>query len=36
MTWWGWHIPGLVEAAVVALIGAAMLAIAILQFSRVE
>src|SRR5205823_8959926 len=22
VTWWGWHIPGLVEAAVVALIGA--------------
>jgi ABC-2 type transport system permease protein len=36
VTWWGWHIPGLVEAAVVALIGATMLAIAILQFSRVE
>src|SRR5204863_6841364 len=36
VTWWGWHIPGLLEAAAGALLGAAMLAIAILQFSRVE
>jgi ABC-2 type transport system permease protein len=36
VTWWGWHIPGLVEAAVVAVIGAIMLAIAVLQFSRVD
>jgi ABC-2 type transport system permease protein len=34
VTWWGWHLPGLVEAAVVALIGLAMLAVAIWQFSR--
>jgi ABC-2 type transport system permease protein len=36
VTWWGWHVPRLAEAGVVALLGAAMLAIAIWQFSRVE
>jgi ABC-2 type transport system permease protein len=36
VTWWGWHIPGVLEAAVVALIGLAMLAVAIVQFSRAE
>ena len=36
VTWWSWHVPGLVEAAVVALLGLAMLTIAIVQFSRAE
>jgi ABC-2 type transport system permease protein len=36
VTWWSWHVPSLVEAAVVALLGAIMLAIAIVQFSRAE
>jgi len=36
VTWWGWRVPGLVEAAVVALLGLAMLMIAIVQFSRAE
>ena len=36
VTWWGWHVPGLVEAAVVAVLGLVMLAIAIAQFSRAE
>jgi ABC-2 type transport system permease protein len=36
VTWWNWHVPGLVEAAVVALLGLAMLMIAIVQFSRAE
>jgi ABC-2 type transport system permease protein len=36
VTWWGWHVPGLLEAAVVALLGIAMLMIAIAEFSRVE
>jgi ABC-2 type transport system permease protein len=36
VTWWSWHVPGLVEAAVVALLGVSMLAIAIVQFSRAE
>jgi ABC-2 type transport system permease protein len=34
VTWWGWHVPGLVEAGVVALLGLVMLAIAIVEFSR--
>ena len=36
VTWFGWHVPGLLEAGVVALLGLVMLAIAILQFSRAE
>jgi ABC-2 type transport system permease protein len=36
VTWWGWRVPGLMEAAVVALLGLAMLMIAIVQFSRAE
>jgi ABC-2 type transport system permease protein len=36
VTWWGWQVPGLVEAAVVALLGAVMLTVAIVQFSRAE
>jgi ABC-2 type transport system permease protein len=36
VTWWGWHVPGLLEAAVVALLGVVMLAIAIAEFSSVE
>jgi ABC-2 type transport system permease protein len=36
VTWWSWHVPGLVEAAVVALLGLAMLTIAIVEFGRAE
>jgi ABC-2 type transport system permease protein len=36
VTWFGWHVPGLLEAGVVALLGAAMLAVAIFEFSRAE
>ncbi len=36
VTWWGWRVPGLVEAAVVAGLGLIMLAVAIVEFSRVE
>jgi ABC-2 type transport system permease protein len=36
VTWWAWHVPGLVEAAVVALLGLVMLGVAILEFSRAE
>jgi ABC-2 type transport system permease protein len=36
VTWWGWHVPGLLEAAVVAILGLVMLAIAIAEFSSVE
>ncbi len=36
VTWFGWHVPGLVEAAVVALLGLVMLAIAVWEFGRAE
>jgi ABC-2 type transport system permease protein len=36
VTWGGWRVPSLVEAAVVALLGLAMLAIAIVEFSTAE
>jgi ABC-2 type transport system permease protein len=36
VTLWGWHVPGVVEAAIVGIIGLVMLAIAIAEFSSVE
>jgi ABC-2 type transport system permease protein len=36
VTWWGWHVPSLLEAAVIALLGLVMLCIAIWEFSRAE
>jgi ABC-2 type transport system permease protein len=36
VTWWGWHVPGLVEVAVVALIGLACLAVGVIEFSGRE
>jgi ABC-2 type transport system permease protein len=36
VTLWGWRVPGVLEAAIVALIGLVMLAIAIAEFSTVE
>jgi ABC-2 type transport system permease protein len=36
VTWFGWRVPGLLEAAVVMLLGGMMLAIAIFEFSRSE
>ena len=36
VTWFGWRVPGLLEAGVVALLGCAMLAIAIWEFSRAD
>ena len=36
VTLWGWRVPGVLEAAIVALIGLVMLAIAIAEFSSVE
>jgi ABC-2 type transport system permease protein len=36
VTWFGWRVPGLLEAGVVALLGALMLGIAIWEFSRAE
>jgi ABC-2 type transport system permease protein len=36
VTWFGWRVPGLLEAAVVALLGLVMLGVAVLEFSRTE
>jgi ABC-2 type transport system permease protein len=36
ITWWGWHLPPLFEAGMVLLLGLAMMAVAIWQFSRTE
>lgn len=36
ITWWGWHVPGLLECAVVVLLGLLMLGIAIWEFSGTE
>ena len=36
VTWFGWHVPGALEAAVVGLLGAIMLGVAILEFSATE
>ncbi len=36
VTWWGWHLPGVFEAAIVALIGICLLGVGIARFSRAE
>jgi ABC-2 type transport system permease protein len=36
VTWWGWHLPGVFEAALVAMIGLGLLSIAIARFTRTE
>jgi ABC-2 type transport system permease protein len=36
VTWWGWHVPTLLEAGVIVLLGLGMLAIAIWEFSTTE
>jgi ABC-2 type transport system permease protein len=36
VTWWGWHVPALLEAGVVLAIGLACLSVAIWEFSRTE
>ncbi|HMD56544.1 MAG TPA: ABC transporter permease [Solirubrobacteraceae bacterium] len=36
VTWFGWHVPTALEAAVIALLGLVMLMIAIAEFSRAE
>jgi ABC-2 type transport system permease protein len=36
VTWWGWHVPGLLEAGVIAALGIVMLGIAIWEFSSTE
>ena len=36
VSWWGWHVPPALEAGVVLVLGLAMLAIAIWEFSATE
>ena len=36
ITWWGWHVPALLEAGVIAALGLVMLSIAIWEFSTAE
>ncbi len=36
VTWWGWHVPSLLEAGVVLALGLLMLGIAIWEFSATE
>jgi ABC-2 type transport system permease protein len=36
VTWWGWHVPALLEAGVIVALGLAMLGIAIWEFSVTE
>jgi ABC-2 type transport system permease protein len=36
VTWWSWHVPALLEAAMVLVLGLGMLAIAIWEFSASE
>jgi ABC-2 type transport system permease protein len=36
VTWWGWRVSSLVEVAIVLAIGLAMLAVAIVRFTRTE
>jgi len=36
VTWWGWHVPALLEVGVILLLGVLFLGIAIWEFSRTE
>jgi ABC-2 type transport system permease protein len=36
VTWWGWHVPALLEAGVIVVLGLVMLGIAIWEFSATE
>ncbi len=36
VTWWGWHVPPLLEVGLVLALGLAMLTVAILRFTRTE
>ena len=36
VTWWGWHLPPLVEVGMVLLLGVALIGAAIWRFSRTE
>jgi ABC-2 type transport system permease protein len=36
VTWWGWRVPSLLEAAIVLALGVAMLGVAVFKFARTE
>ena len=36
ITWWGWHVPTLLEAGVIVILGLVMLGVAIWEFSATE
>jgi ABC-2 type transport system permease protein len=36
ITWWGWHVPALLEVAVVLVLGVGLLCVAIWEFSSTE
>jgi ABC-2 type transport system permease protein len=36
VTWWGWHVPALVEAAMILALGLVMLGVAIWEFTTTE
>ena len=36
ITWWGWHVPTLLEAGVIVILGLVMLSVAIWEFSATE
>jgi ABC-2 type transport system permease protein len=36
VTWWGWHVPSLLEAGMIVILGLVMLMIAIWEFSTTE
>jgi ABC-2 type transport system permease protein len=36
VTWWGWHVPGILEAGVILALGLLMLGVAIWEFSTTE
>jgi ABC-2 type transport system permease protein len=36
VSWWGWHVPALLEVGIVLAMGLAMLGIAIWEFSATE
>jgi ABC-2 type transport system permease protein len=36
VTWWGWHVPTLLEATVVLVLGLSMLGVAIWEFNTTE
>jgi ABC-2 type transport system permease protein len=36
VTWWGWRVPGLLEAGMILILGLVMMGIAIWEFSATE